>query len=85
MSIPGLPFQHSIGHGDGLAATNAMTVPGIRSGDNVLAVMSWPDAGGSVRGDDADDFTAGNGTLTGATVDLSSRQFTVIWSSDPSS
>lgn len=85
MAINGLPFQHSVGFGNGLADTNPMAVSGIKSGDNLLAVLSWPDAGGSVRGDDKTDFTVGNGTLTAATIDLSGRQFVAIWSSDPAS
>lgn len=85
MAINGLPFQHSVGFGDGLAATNAMAVSGIKSGDNLLAVLSWPDAGGSVRGDAISDFTVADGTLTAATISLASRQFIAIWSGDPAS
>lgn len=85
MAINGLPFQHSVGFGDGLAATNAMAVSGIKAGNNLLAVLSWPDAGGSVRGDDKTDFTVAAGTLTAGTIDLSGRQFVAIWSDDPAS
>lgn len=81
--IHGLPFQHSIGFGDGLADTNPMAVAGIKSGDNLLAVLSWPDAGTDVLGEDITDFTVGAGTLTAGTIDLSSRKFVAIWSTAP--
>lgn len=83
MGINGLPFQHSVGFGNGLTATNPMAVGGIKSGDNLLAVLSWPDAGGSVRGEDKTDFTVAAGTITAGTIDLSGRQFCAIYSSDP--
>lgn len=85
MALNGLPFGHSVAFGDGVADTVANVVAGMKSGDNILAVISWPDAGTSVRGDDADDFTAGNGTMTGATVSLTGRQFMVVFTSAPSS
>lgn len=85
MAVNGLPFSHSIGFGDGLAATNAMAVSGITSSDNLLAVMSWPDAGTSVRSDAVSDFTVGDGTITAGTISLASRQFVAIWTSAPSS
>lgn len=85
MAINGLPFQHSVGFGTGAADTVAMDVSGIKSGNNLLAVLSWPNAGGSVRGDDKSDFTVADGTLTAGTIDLSSRKFVAIWSTDPAS
>lgn len=85
MSVNGLPFSHSIGFFNGLAATNGMAVGGIKSGDNLLAVFSWPDAGTSVRGDDKTDFTVGAGTLTAGTIDLSDRQCVAIWTDAPAS
>jgi hypothetical protein len=85
MSINGLPFGHSIGFFNGLADTVEMTLPGIKSGDNLLAVFSWPDAGTSVRGDAKADFTVGDGTIEAATIDLSARQCVAIWTSAPAS
>lgn len=85
MAINGLPFHHSVGYFDGLTSSTAMAVSGIKSGDNLLAVLSWPDAGGSVRGDDKTDFTVADGELTAATIDLSGRQCCAIWSADPAS
>jgi hypothetical protein len=85
MSINGLPFGHSIGFFDGAADTVEMDVSGIKSGDNLLAVFSWPDAGTSVRGDDKTDFTVGDGTLEAATISLAARQCVAIWTSAPAS
>lgn len=79
--IHGLPFQQNQGFGNGLADTVPMSFAGIKSGDNLLAVLSWPDAGTSVRGEDITDFTVGDGTLTAGTIDLSGRKFVAIWSS----
>lgn len=81
--IHGLPFQQSIGFGDGLADTVAMAVTGITTSDNLLAVLSWPDAGTSVKGEDVTDFTVGAGTITAGTIDLTGRKFVAIWSSAP--
>lgn len=85
MAINGLPFQHSVGFFNGLASGNAMAVEGIKSGDNLLAVFSWPDAGTSVKGEDKTDFTVADGELTAATIELAARQCCAIWSTDPAS
>lgn len=82
--IQGLPVGHSTGYGDGLAATNAMAVEGIRAGDNLLAVISWPDALGGARADDVGDFTVAAGTITAGTIDLTNRRFVAIWTEEPS-
>lgn len=78
MSIPGFQFDHSIANFAGLAATNAMAVGGIKSADNLLAVVSWT-AAGVVNGHDITDFTVADGTITAGTIDLSSRTGVVIW------
>jgi hypothetical protein len=85
MAINGLPFDHSVGFGNGVTNGSDNLISGIKSGDNLLAVMSWPDAGTSVRADDVADFTVGDGEITAATIDLSGRQVCAIWTSAPSS
>ena len=82
MSINGLPCDQGIGFGAGLAATNAMAVEGIKSGDNLLAVISWTAAGVFV-GQDKTDFTVAAGTITAGTIDLSSTTFVAIWTNAP--
>lgn len=82
--IHGLPCDHSVGFGAGLAATNAMAVEGIKSGDNLLAVISWTAAGVFV-GQDKTDFTVAAGTITAGTIDLSSTTFVAIWTNAPAS
>jgi hypothetical protein len=82
--IHGLPCDHSTGFGAGLAATNAMAVEGIKSGDNLLAVISWTAAGVFV-GQDKTDFTVAAGTITAGTIDLSSTTFVAIWTNAPAS
>lgn len=81
--IPGAPFPVSAEWGAGLAATNAMTVAGIKSGDNLLAVISIHNTTGLVIPRAVTDFTVGNGTLTAGTIDLSSAKFVAIWTSAP--
>ena len=84
MSMPGVIFDHSTGNGAGLAATNAMAVEGIKSGDNLLTVISWT-AAGVVVGRDPADFTVAAGTITAGTIDLSSTTFIATWTNAPAS
>lgn len=83
--IHGLPCNQSQGFGSGLAATNAMAVEGIESGDNLLAVVSWNPTTGVYVGQDVSDFTVGDGTLTAGTIDLSGLRFVAIWTNAPAS
>ncbi len=84
MPINGLPADHSIGFGAGLASSNAMAVDGIQSGDNLLALISFT-AAGVYLGRDKTDFTVAAGSLTGATIDLSGHTFVAIWTNAPAS
>lgn len=68
--IDHLPFDVSVESFEGLASTNDMTVSGITSSDNLLAVVSYT-AAGLVKTHDTTDFTVGAGTLTAGTIDLS--------------
>lgn len=82
--LHGLPFNHSVGFGAGLAATNAMALPGIKSGDNLIAVISFTTAG-VVVGRAVSDFTVAADSITAGTIDLSSTKFVAIWTSAPAS
>ena len=83
--IHGLPCDQALGFGDGLAATNAMAVGGIKSTDNLLAVISYVPSTGVYLGRDVTDFTVADGTLTAASVDLSAAgtKFVAIWTNAP--
>ena len=83
--IKGLPCDQGIGFGDGLAATNAMAVGGIKSGDNLIAVISWVPSTGVYLGRDVTDFTLADGTIEAATIDLSAvgTKFVAIWTNAP--
>ena len=83
--IHGLPCDQAFGFGDGLAATNAMAVGGIKSTDNLLAVISYVPSTGVYLGRDVTDFTVGDGTLNAATIDLSAAgtKFVAIWTNAP--
>jgi hypothetical protein len=82
MAINGLPCDHSVGFGAGLASSNDMDVEGIKSGDNLLAVISW-DSSGNFVGHDVTDFTVGNGTLNASSISLASETFVAIWTNAP--
>lgn len=83
--IHGLPCNQNVGFGSGLAATNAMAVEGIKSTDNLLAVISFGAGGVTPVGRDVTDFTVGSGTITAGTIDLSSLSFVAVWSDAPAS
>lgn len=84
MALNSVPFDHSVGFFAGLADTNAMALDGIKSGDNLLAVISWTAAGVTV-GQDITDFTVGAGTITAGTIDLSNQTGVAIWTNAPAS
>ena len=83
--INGLPFDHAIGFGDGVAAAAATAMEGIKSGDNLIAVFSWVPSTGVVLVRDATDFTVTDGVITGATIDLSAAgtKLVAIWTNAP--
>ena len=83
--IHGLPVDQSIGFGTGLAATNAMALPGIVADDNLLAVISFDEGGLTPVGRDVSDFTVGNGVITAGTINLTGLKFVAIWTSQPES
>lgn len=81
--IEGAPFPVSEEWGAGLAATNAMAIGGIKSGDNLLAVVSIHDTSGLVIPRAVSDFTVADGSITAGTIDLSSTKFVAVWTSAP--
>lgn len=83
--IHGFKNDLAIGYGSGLAATNAMALGGIKSGDNLLAVISFTAAGATPVGRAISDFTVGNGTITAGTIDLSSLKFVALYTRAPAS
>ncbi len=85
--INGLPCDHALGFGDGLAATNNMAVGGIKSGDNLIAVISWVPSTGVYLGRDVTDFTVSAGNINAGTIDLSAAgtKFVAIWTNAPAS
>ncbi len=81
----GLPVDQGMGSADGLAATNAMALGGIKAGDNLLAVISYTPSSGIALGLDKTDFTVAAGTITAATIDLSAAGLRVfaLWTNAP--
>jgi hypothetical protein len=83
--IDGLPCDQAIGFGDGLVHTSALALGGIKSSDNLLAVISWVPSTGVYIGRDVTDFTVADGSITAASVDLSAAgtKFVAIWTNAP--
>lgn len=83
----GLPVDQGFGVADGLAATNAMTLSGIKAGDNLLAVVSFLPSSGVTVGLDKTDFTVAAGQITAATINLSAAGLRVfaLWTNAPAS
>lgn len=73
-----LPMAQSQANATGLAATNPIAVPGLKSTDVLLSVVKWK-AGEIADGVNPNDFTVGAGTITHATVDLSTYILDVTW------
>lgn len=81
----GLPVNLNYGSADGLAATNAMALSGIKAGDNLLSVVSYLPSSGVTLGLDKTDFTVAAGTVTAATIDLSAAGLVIFceWTDAP--
>jgi hypothetical protein len=62
----------------GAADTVAINVSGILTGDELLAVISWA-PGADPAPLDTTDYTVGDGTITGATIDSGGKQLWVMW------
>jgi hypothetical protein len=62
----------------GAADTEAVAVSGILTGDELLAVISWA-PGADPAPLAISDYTVGDGTITGATIDSSGKQLWVMW------
>lgn len=82
MSIPGLPFQHSIAGATGKAAGQAIAVPGVTADSVLLAVIQY-DTDGEIVGTDPADWTAGSGTITSASLNTTGYKLSVIWTDAP--
>lgn len=77
MALP-FPQKHSIVGAVGAAATVAIDVAGIRSGDTLLGLIRHK-PGEAAAAVDTTDFTVAAGTITGATIDTSGYNLVVIW------
>lgn len=73
-----LPVNYSEVGATGVTATNPISVPGIVTGNVLLAVISWS-AGADPAGLDLTDFTVGDGAITAGTIDTSSKLLWVVW------
>jgi hypothetical protein len=73
-----LPVDYSEVGAIGAADTEAVSVSGILTGDELLAVISWA-PGADPAPLDTTDYTVGDGTITGATIDSSGKLLWVVW------
>ncbi len=74
-----LPVNYSEVGAVGVADSAPMDVPGITAEDIVLAIMAWDPTGGDPTGIDVSEATAGEGTVTLSTSDLTDQQVWVMW------
>lgn len=74
-----LPVDYSEVGAVGAADTVAISVSGIKTGDELLALISW-EPGSDPAPLDTSDYTVGDGIITGATIDSSGKLLWVIWS-----
>lgn len=83
----GPPISQNFGSADGLAATNAMALPGIKAGDNLLSIFSFLPSSGVALTRDATDITVADGEITAATIDFSAAGLRVhcMWTQAPAS
>jgi hypothetical protein len=73
-----LPVDYSETGALGAADTVAISVSGILTGDELLAVIGWaPGNDPTVLA--ASDYTVGDGTITGGTIDSSGKHLWVMW------
>lgn len=73
-----LPVNYSEVGAVGAADAVAVNVSGIKSGDELLAVIAWaPGADPSLI--DASDYTVADGTITGATISTANKLLWVMW------
>lgn len=67
--------------GVGAADTVAMPVPGIKSGDNLLHIVSMTSVHATPVGRDVSDFTVADDEITAGTIDLTGLIFHALWTS----
>lgn len=73
-----LPVDYSEAGATGAAAAAAVSVTGIKTGDELLAVISWA-PGADPAPVDTTDYTVADGTITGATISTANKLLWVIW------
>jgi ABC-type sugar transport system substrate-binding protein len=73
-----LPVDYSEVGAVGAADTDPVSVSGILTGDELLAVISWA-PGEDPAPLDTTDYTVADGTITGATIDSSGALLWVMW------
>ena len=74
-----LPVDYSEVGANGAADTDPVSVSGILTGDVLLAVIAWDPTGADPEPLDTADYTVGDGTITGATIDSSDKLLWVMW------
>jgi len=73
-----LPVNYAEAGAVGAADTDPVSVSGIKTGDELLAVIAW-EPGNDPEMIDASDYTVGDGTITGGTISTADKLLWVIW------
>jgi hypothetical protein len=73
-----LPVDYSEAPATGAADAVAITVSGIKTGDELLAVIAWS-PGSDPAPVAVSDFTVGDGTITAGTLTTDGKSLWVMW------
>lgn len=76
--LDGVPHNHAAVGAIGAGTSTPISVPGIRSGQALLAVVKHDAT--SVAGLDPAAFTVSNGSIQSATLNTSGFKLLVVWS-----
>jgi hypothetical protein len=79
MSALGIPFEQGAVGTKGAAANNPITVPGIRAGNKLLAVIKHDANQGVIAGLDVSAFVVSNGQIQSASVSTAGFYVNVVW------
>jgi hypothetical protein len=79
MTPIGVPFEQGAVGTKGAATGNPITVPGIRAGNKLLAVVKHDANQGIIAGLDVSAFVVSNGQIQSASVNTAGFNLSIVW------